>query len=208
MRRWLRDTATNLLTGQLTNADTLTAPAGFDYVGDGEIRVLAGADALLGPGDFWDGRTYTPRAGPSMADLVTIRRTALMRLLRGWANVPSLPSMTAREPRRAVAYLRKVQADLRAILVDENLSDGARYVLLETELSQSAERWIWKFHAGDWHSVNGYYEDSITTWAYYSTAGDIHENDTMNNISGTAQPTVGMVQTGVNVEAEIGKFTT
>ena len=206
-RRWLRDANTNVLTGGVTDNDGLTAASGFNYVSDAAIRTVAG-DVLIGPGDTFTGIVYTPRAGLTGAALIESRRHGLMRLLRVWADVP-LASWEKSDAQRADGYARKVEADARAVLVDDNLSTEADYQLLLAELSQNPHRWIWRFNHGDWFSnSNAYYDGDVATWEYNTTNGDLDAADTADALNGTRQAGIEITSGDLDPNVEIGKFTT
>ena len=195
-RYWLRDTATNALTGRIADSAAVTGntPVGHDWIVETTIRAAYASGDIL-PGGTWNGTVYTPPAGLTGTALVEARRQALMRRVVEWYMTPALSAVTAGKGTRASSFMRVLEARVRAILVDENLADDTRHQAIVDELAKSPSRWLWKFNADSWagDTAAGYYREGVTTWVWYSS-GDIDTNDIAGNIDGVTNTSITMTQ--------------
>ena len=127
---------------------------------------------------YWDGTKLQPEIPPSLvfeamttSDQVKERRQYLFELLRrhevvggkisvwhgsrqdnkpeGDPPAEGDPDERLDESKRFASYGRWVEANVRAALVDENLTNAAKWAFLESECKIPGETWYWL------HKVNG-----------------------------------------------------
>ena len=153
---------------------------------------------------YWDGTELleeTPEsvvfAAMSVEDQIKERREYLIGLLRRhevvggkisvWHgsrvdNVPEGDPPEGNDPderldqsKRFASYGRWVEANTRAMLVDENLSNDAKYAFLKAECEIDGETWYWLHKVngtdtnGGWYAI--YSSNDRSGWGWYYTTG-------------------------------------
>ena len=79
------------------------------------------------------------------------------------------------ESKRFASYGRWVEANVRAMLVDANLSNDAKYAFLKAECEIPGETWYWLHKVngiaanGGWYDI--YNDNDRSVWAWHYTTG-------------------------------------
>ena len=167
---------------------------------------------------YWDGTDVLGETPPdvvfdalSAEDRIKERRAYLFQLLREhekvggkisvWHasrvdNVPEGDPPVGNDPderldqsKRFASYGRWVEANTRAALVDENLTDAVKWALLKAECEIPGETWYWLHKVngtdsnGGWYAI--YLDNDRAEWSWRYTTGT---TVTSNSRIGTAPP--------------------
>ena len=153
---------------------------------------------------YWDGTNLLPETPESVAfaampvaDQIKQRRAYLFELLRRheivggkisvWHasrvdNVPEGDPPTGTDPderldqsKRFASYGRWVEANTRAALIDENLTNGAKWAFLKAECEIPGETWYWLHKVNGTDANGGWYEryrnNDRGNWTWGYTTG-------------------------------------
>ena len=79
------------------------------------------------------------------------------------------------ESKRLASYGRWVEANTRAMLLDENLENDAKYAFLKAECEIDPETWYWLHKVNGTEANGGWYEiylnNNRSTWDWHYTTG-------------------------------------
>lgn len=209
-RRWFALTANGVIT-HVSDDDTSMVPRNHTAFTDAAIRAFdpPGATGRIQRGGVFSATTgYTPPRARTAGQALLSRRLKIARNLHAQASIPLGLWKDAAQEMRVAGYAEWIHANVRALLVDANLTDDTKYAKLLAESEFDGAFWFFAFVLEDWYTNNGYYRTDNTlgpaTWAHYVTAPGGTGADTRSGVvSGLAMVTT---VTGFSWPTELAKL--
>ena len=197
---YLVNDSTHVITAY--TAQTIPAPVkGSTWVKDATLHA-AGAPHSIKPGSTWDGVTFrqpvTTRTPEQIAE--TRRRVVARHLLENWIPFVHVSLRDADMEK----LTSQIEAMMRALLVDANVTTDSTYAVLLAEAQTSGGSFL--RYAGD--QWRGYYQ-TAGPWRLHTIHDAIRDGVAINgNTAGVAWPDVaGSADPSLNWPIELFKLT-